>query len=206
MTHSELCCCRRVKRVRQPAEEKSRCGACLVPRYVTAFVGCSTGKNICSCADCRGRCQGLTCIWHETKIGGASKAPPILMTQEETTSGNRGQRVESERLDRRSSRHHRTKCLVQLRIYRGFVLTRRIHVVPDADGEDVIVLHQKKLVLEAVLLLQDWKDFVSEQIVELFVLVGSEVKANAARDLSLVALAVGVLVDVLHLRYLHHPV
>jgi hypothetical protein len=62
----------------------------------------------------------------------------------------------------------------------------------------MLILHQQKLVLEASLLLQDWKDFVSEQSMKLFVLVGNDVKANAARDLSLGAL--GLVVDVLHLR------
>jgi hypothetical protein len=47
-------------------------------------------------------------------------------------------------------------------------------------------------------LLQHWKDFVSEESMELFVLVSSDIKANAARDLSLVG--IGVVVDVLHLR------
>src|ERR1700681_83822 len=62
----------------------------------------------------------------------------------------------------------------------------------------MLILHQQHLVLEAVLLLQGRKDFVSEKGMELFVLVGSDVKTNAARDPSLRGL--GVVVDVLHLE------
>jgi hypothetical protein len=52
----------------------------------------------------------------------------------------------------------------------------------------MLILHQQQLVLEAVLLSQNRKHFVREELVELFVLVRRDVESNAARDLFIVDL------------------
>jgi len=105
---------------------------------------------------------------------------------------DRGQRVELEGLDRRASVHYRAERLVDLGVGRRLVLSRRIRVVPDADREDMLIVHQQELVPEAVLLFQLWEHLALEERVELLVLVRRDVESNTARDLSLVCLHGGV--------------
>jgi len=122
---------------------------------------------------------------------------PLPSSRFPLTLHRRRQRIVVVRLDRRLADHHRAERLVHLRIGRGFVLTCRIQVVPDADCENVLIVREQQLVPESVLLFQNWKHVISEYRMELFVLVRRDVEANAARDLPFV--------DLLHFASPKHP-
>jgi hypothetical protein len=52
----------------------------------------------------------------------------------------------------------------------------------------MLILYQQQLILEPFLLLEGRKDFVSEERLELFVLVRRDIETNAAGDLPLVGI------------------
>src|SRR5437762_7887021 len=79
---------------------------------------------------------------------------------------DRGQRVELEGLDCRASVHYRAERLVDFWVRRRLVLSRRIRVVPEADREDMLIVHEQELVFEAVLLLQHREYLALEKRVE----------------------------------------